>query len=481
MNAPRKSEPLYVRVANAVEELIRSGTLRPGERVPSVRRASRQHDVSVSTVVEAYIALENRGLIEGRPKSGFFVRSQFADARKVGRGTKPKTEGQIVAVGNLLSRLFDAARMPDVVPFGAAYPGTEVLPVSKLSRITAAVVRRDGAQSVGYDMPPGSEALRRQVAKRSLEWGTTLTPDEIITTCGGTEALALALRAVTKSGDVVAVESPTYFGILQLLEDLGLRALEIPMHPQTGMDLDALEAGIKRGRVAACLAVPNFSNPLGSLMPDDHKRQLWEILRAKGVPLIEDDINGDLSHDGLRPRVVQSHDTDGLVLLCGSYSKTLAPGYRVGWIAPGRFYARVKALKLTSTLATASLPQLAVAEFLANGGYDHHLRALRRLFADQVHRTREAIGAHFSKGTRVSNPAGGFVLWVELSGTVSALKLHERALLDHISIAPGPMFSATQQFPNFIRINCGHPWTDRREQALEQLGSLTRKLAQRSR
>jgi DNA-binding transcriptional MocR family regulator len=477
MNASRNSEPLYARVANAVEELIRSGVLRPGERVPSVRRASRHHGVSVSTVVEAYIALENRGLIEGRPKSGFFVRSQLAGARKTGRATKPMTGGQIVAVGSLLSRLFDAARSPDVVPFGAAYPGTEVLPVAKLTRITAAVVRRDGAQAVGYDMPPGSEALRRQVAKRSLEWGTTLTPDEIITTCGGTEALALALRAVTKPGDVVAVESPTYFGILQLLEDLGLRALEIPMHPKTGMDLDALETGMRRGRVAACLAVPNFSNPLGSLMPDDHKRRLGEILRKKGVPLIEDDINGDLSHDGLRPRVVQAHDTDGLVMLCGSYSKTLAPGYRVGWIAPGRFYARVKALKLTSTLATASLPQLAVAEFLANGGYDHHLRALRRLFAAQVLRTREAIEVFFPKGTQVTNPSGGFVLWVELPGTVSALKLHERALLDQISVAPGPMFSATQRFPNFIRINCGHPWTDRREQALERLGALVRKSA----
>ena len=365
--------------------------------------------------------------------------------------------------------------MPDVVPFGAAYPGAENLPVKKLSLIMASVARTAGARGINYDMPPGSERLRQQIARRSLDWGSALSPGEIITTCGGTEALALCLRAVTRPGDIVAVESPTYFGVLQQIEGLGLKALEIPMHPRTGMNLDALEQAVKKRRIAACLAVPNFNNPLGSLMPDENKQRLLEILTRRDVPLIEDDINGDLSHLGQRPRVVQSYDRTGRVLLCGSFSKTLAPGYRVGWVAPGRFYEKVKSLKLASTLATSSLPQFAIAEFVANGGYDHHLRSLRRNFAAQIQQTSDAVVQSFPAGIKLTRPNGGFVLWIELPKNVSALKLHQLALAAKISIAPGPMFSATQNFQNFIRINCGHPWTNRLEYAVKILGDLVKR------
>jgi DNA-binding transcriptional MocR family regulator len=366
--------------------------------------------------------------------------------------------------------------MPDVVPLGAAYPGAGNLPIAKLSRTMASVTRTAGARGISYDLPPGSEQLRRQIAKRSLDRGLNLSPDEIITTCGGTEALALCLRAVTKCGDVVAVESPTYFGVLQQIEELGLKALEIPMHPREGMDLDALERALRHRRVAACLAVPNFNNPLGSLMPDANKQHLVEILARRDVPLIEDDINGGLYHSGERPRVVQSYDKDGRVMLCGSFSKTLAPGYRVGWVVPGRYYEKVKALKLTSTLATGSLPQLAIAEFMANGGYDHHLRSLRRNFAAQIRQMSDAVLGAFPPGIKLTRPSGGFVLWVELPRKVSALKLHERALAEKISIAPGPMFSATQGFQNFIRLNCGHPWSHQIERAVGTLGRLVKRL-----
>ena len=362
------------------------------------------------------------------------------------------------------------------LPLGAAYPGAANLPVAKLSRIMASMARSAGARGISYDMPPGSEQLRRQIAKRSLDRGLNLSPDEIITTCGGTEALAICLRAVTKRGDVVAVESPTYFGVLQQIEELGLKALEIPMHPRDGMDLDALERALKGRRVAACLAVPNFNNPLGSLMPDENKRRLVEILARRDVPLIEDDINGGLYHRGDRPRVAQSYDKDGRVMLCGSFSKTLAPGYRVGWVVPGRYYEKVKALKLTSTLATGSLPQLAIADFMANGGYDHHLRSLRRNFAEQIRQMSDAVVEAFPEEIKLTRPTGGFVLWIELPKNVSALKLHERALVEKISIAPGPMFSATQSFQNFIRLNCGHPWTSDLERAVETLGRLVKKL-----
>lgn len=477
MPAATNSPTLYEQVAGKMEKLIRTGVLRPGDRLPSVRRACLQHDVSLTTAVQAYVLLENRGLIEARPKSGFFVRSQLRDQVPEPAVSRTALAPKPVDVASLQSRLFDAVRMPGIVPLGAAYPGAENLPVRKLNRILASVARNAGDCGINYEMPPGSEPLRRQIARRSLDWGGNLSADEIIVTCGGTEALALCLRAVTRPGGIIAVESPAYFGALQQIEELGLQALEIPMHPRTGMDLDFLERTLKSRRIAACLATPNFNNPLGSLMPDDHKQRLVELLARRDLPLIEDDINGELAHAGRRPRTVQSFDTAGRVLLCGSVSKTLAPGYRVGWVAPGRYYERVKSLKLTSTLATASLPQLAIAEFMANGGYDRHLRALRRNFAAQIGQMSEAVAKFFPAEIKFTRPCGGFVLWIELPKTVSALKLHELALQRQISVAPGPMFSATQNFPNFIRLNCGHPSTSRLARAVETLGGLVKQLS----
>lgn len=476
MTRPPSAPALYEQVADKIERLIRSGAMRSGERVPSVRRACAQHGVSLTTAVQAYRVLEDRGLIEARPKSGFFVRSQIRERVQEPEPSRPRHSASPVTVAGLQSRLFDTVRMPDVVPFGAAYPGAENLPVAKLCRIMAAVAREAGARGVSYDMPPGSERLRREIAKRSLDRRLNLTPDEIITTSGGTEALSLCLRAVTKRGDVVAVESPTYFGLLQQIEDLGLKALEIPMHPRDGMDLDALERALKSRRIAACLAVPNFNNPLGSLMPDENKQRLVEMLARRDVPLIEDDINGGLFHHGERPRVAQSFDIDGRVMLCGSFSKTVAPGYRVGWVVPGRYYEKIKALKLTSTLATATLPQLAIAEFMANGGYDHHLRSLRANFARQIREVSEAVAEAFPPGIKLTRPLGGFVLWIELPKRVSALELHQRALAEKISVAPGPMFSVNQGFQNFIRLNCGHPWSASLARAVDTLGGIVKKL-----
>lgn len=476
MSASNNPAPLNEQVANRIEKLIRSGALRPGDRIPSVRRACVQHGVSLTTAVRAYGSLEDRGLIEVRPKSGSFVRPHFRDRVLEPAPTRPRITAALVAVGSLQSRIFDAARLPNVVPLGAAYPGAANLPVAKLTRIMASVARSAGANGIIYDMPPGCEQLRRVIAKRSLDRSQNLSPDDIITTCGGTEALALCLRAVTKPGDFIAVESPTYFGVLQQIEELGLKVQEIPMHSRDGMDLDALEHALNRRRITACLAVPNFNNPLGSLMPNANKQRLVEILAQRDIPLIEDDINGGLYHHGDRPRVAQSYDKDGRVLLCGSFSKTLAPGYRVGWVVPGRYYDKVKALKLTSTLATGSLPQLAIADFIANGSYDHHLRTLRQHFAEQIRQMSDAVITAFPAGIKLTRPAGGFVLWIELPSNVSALKLHERALVEKISIAPGPMFSASQGFQNFIRLNCGHPWSDNLDRAVITLGHLVKKL-----
>jgi DNA-binding transcriptional MocR family regulator len=293
------------------------------------------------------------------------------------------------------------------------------------------------------------------------------------------EALHLALRAVTQPGDVIAVESPTYYGLLQLIESLGLRVVEIPAHPGVGLDLAALEEALAHHRVRAVLAMPNFNNPLGSLMPEANKKELVELLARREIPLIEDDLYGDLQHQGERPRAAKAFDRDGNVLLCGSVSKTIAPGFRVGWIAPGRHRERVEALKFAQSVGTPQLLQVAVAELMEAGGYDRHLRKMRAALADQVQRMREGVGALFPPGTRVSRPQGGFVLWVELPHGVRALDVHQRALAARISVAPGPIFSARGKFSGYLRLSCGHPFTPEVEGALRTLGQIVDGLATR--
>jgi DNA-binding transcriptional MocR family regulator len=462
---------LYEELANDLATLVAKGTLRVGDRLPSVRQLSNQRDVSVSTVLQAYLLLESRGVVETRPQSGHYVRGARSAALPEPRPPRGSKQATRVTVSDLVARVY-GARPEHFVPLGAAYVSPSLLPTENLNRRMAAVARAAGGVGVQYDSPPGCLALRRQIARRAAECGFAVGADELITTVGAMEALHLCLRAVAGAGDTIAVESPSYYGLLQLIESLGMRALEIPANPGTGIDLDLLETALGEHRIKACLVVTNFSNPLGALMPDEAKRSLVRMLAQREIPLIEDDIYGDLFFGAVRPRPAKVFDRDGLVMLCSSFSKTIAAGYRVGYVAPGRFHEKVERLKFVQTVATATLPQLAIADFLENGGYERHLRRLRRALADQVARVSEAIALHFPSGTRVSRPRGGFVLWVELGAGKSALELHTRALERGISIAPGPIFSAKQRFSNCIRISCGFPWSDAIDRSIRTLGNL---------
>lgn len=466
--------PLYQQIADSVAKLISDGVLRPGERTPSLRAVCQQHGVSMSTAVQAFVELESRGLVEPRHKSGFFIKRPAAAILDLPSPPRVPMSGSL---GNLHASLFDAVASANLIPLGGAVPGADVLPTVKLNRLLADKARNAGARGVMYDLPPGSEALRRQISKRMMKGGAVVAPSEIITTCGATEALLLCLRAVTKPGDVVAVESPTYFGILHVLEALALRALEIPTDPQGGMRLDVLERVLKDQRVDTCIVLPAFSNPLGASMSDDNKQRLVAMLKEREIPLIEDDVFGELPFGPRRSRTCKAFDDSGLVLFCSSFSKTLAPGYRVGWTAPGRFYHEVRMAKLTHTLATATLPELAIASFLSGGGYDHWLRSVRAIYKENVARARHAILEAFPAGTTVTAPQGGFLLWVTMPPKVDALQLYDLALAKGISIAPGHMFSLEPRYTDCIRISCGERWGPRIEGAIRTLGELAKRLA----
>ncbi len=463
--------PLYSQLARQVEELIQQGTLRPGERLPSVRELARERTVSVATVLAAYQQLEREDHIEVRPKSGHFVRRRPAATPQIRRARAPLVPAR-VSVSAGVSGLLASMRDPAVVPLGAATLAPELYAVRELNRTLASIAREVADAGANYEAPPGLLTLRRQLARRSLTWGVPLHEDDFTITVGAMEALHLALRATTRPGQAVAVSSPLYFGLLQLIEEMGLRVLEIPGHPELGMDIDALERALGRTKIGACLAIPSFDNPLGTLMSQEARARLVGLLARHDLPLIEDDIYGDLAWDGSRPVPAKAHDRDGRVLLCGSVSKTLAAGYRVGWIVPGRYHERVQRLKFAQTVASPTLEQMAIAEYLASGRHDRHLRTLRGRLAAQVRTFREAISAAFPRGTRISDPRGGFLLWVELPRGTDALALQMAALDRGVAIAPGPIFSARQRYRSCIRINCGFPWSRRIEQAVSLLGDL---------
>lgn len=467
---------LYEHVAKTLREQVANGVYRQGERVPSVRRLSGQLAVSVSTVVEAYRRLESQGVIEARPQSGYYVRARLWQPPAQPEISKPSSSPTGVNVSAYALKLLQASHDPSVLQLGVAAQHPSLLPTTALNRILARIARRDTGRGVSYDFPPGCEELRRQIARRALDAGVSVSPDDIVTTSGCQEALSLCLRAVTRPGDTVAIESPVFYGTLQTIEQFGLKAIEIPTCPRKGISIEALTLALDRWKIKACLLVPNFSNPTGALMPEERKKRLVQLLAKHEVPLIEDDIYGDLAHHGPRPKAVKSYDRKGLVMLCSSFSKTLAPGYRVGWVMPGPWREQIEHLKYVNTMATATLPQLAIAEFLEHGGYDHYLRKTRVRYAQGIERMTQAVSRYFPDGTRVTQPTGGFVLWIELPENIDAIELHRRALARKISIAPGPLFSPKQMYRNCIRINCALPWTETLDRALITLGRLAEEM-----
>jgi len=465
----------YEALAQEIAESIAHGRLRPGDRVPSVRETSRSRGVSPSTVFEAYYLLEARGLIEARPRSGYFV-SHTVNPQQEPESSRPVTKERAVEVSKLVFQVLGHAKDRALVPMGSAFPSPLLFPLPKLALATGKALRRLDPWRTVEDLSPGSAALRRQIGLRYLGMGCGVDTEELVITNGAMEALNLCLESVTQPGDLVAVESPTFYAALQALERRGLRAVEIATHPRTGIDVAALAAVMERHPVKACWLMPNFQNPLGSLMPDDAKQALVELLAQREVPLIEDDVYGELYFGARRPRPAKAWDRAGGVMHCSSFSKTLAPGYRVGWVAAGRYAGEVAQRKLMSSIAAPLPSQEGLSEYLEHGGYHRHLRQLRATLAQHLHATLRDIAKHFPPGTRATRPEGGYFVWVELPPNIDALELHRLALSQGISLAPGHLFSADHRFKHHVRINFGHPDHQDFHAALKTVGTIARAL-----
>lgn len=464
----------YQELAEHTEKLITDGVLRAGDRLPSVRLACRIHGVSPVTVTQAYYLLESRGLIEARPKSGYFVRARLG--QRVPEPAMPQPAGGSTQLqsSDFIFQILDSVRDPSVVPLGSSFPSPFLFPLTKLGRYLAGAARRFDPLATVTDLPPGNEELRRQLALRYLAQGATVAPQEIIITSGAMEGLNLCLQAVTHPGDLIAIESPTFYAGLQASERLGLKVIEIARHPREGVSLAALEEALRLHPIKACLFMLNFANPSGSLVSNERKQALLALLRQYDIPLIEDDVYAELYFGPQAPLCSKAEDSTGLVMHVSSFSKCLAPGYRIGWVAAGRYAQRIQHQKLSLSLATTIPVQIALADYLKQGGYDNHLRHLRPSLARQADTMLLAIERYFPADIKLVRPEGGYFVWLELPPQVDALLLHQQAFARGISVAPGPIFSAKREFGHYLRLNFGHADSPHMQSAMATLGELIR-------
>ncbi|WP_158782251.1 PLP-dependent aminotransferase family protein [Pantoea sp. BAV 3049] len=463
---------LYHQLAETLAEAIHGGTYLPGSRLPAIRRCASHHQVSVNTVLSAYRILEDRGLIEARPQSGYYVRGMLPSV-KAGSRHRTTVRSPSSEKLDLIEAVFAAQNHPDYTNISLACPqNSDFFPTAKISRIMASLLRREPDLIGRYALPPGSQRLRREIARRAMDLGMTLTVEDVTITHGCMEALQLALRAVTRPGDCVGVETPTYFYLFPLLASLGLNVLEIPTDPQQGLSLDALELVLQEKRIQALVAMPVGQNPLGYTMKLEDKKRLAKLVNHYQIPLIEDGLYCELQFCWPLSPAVKAFDNDGWVLHCTSFTKTVAPDFHVGWIAAGRFTEELARLKSVSSLAESRLLCETLGYFLESGGYDHHLRTLRRRYAAQLDEVRGLIARHFPKGTRATQPSAGFVFWVELPGDVDCVELFHRLLQEKICLTPGALYTLSDRGNSAMRLSCCYPIDERYTWALQRTGAL---------
>lgn len=465
----------YEVIAEEIASAIQQGLLKRGDKLPSIRQIQASKQVNASTVFQAYYLLEARGLIVTRPRSGYYVAGPLRNERLLPHTAEDDGIPTTLQVSDLVFNLLERIKDPQHVPFGSAFPSPYLFPLPKLADHMASAVRHMQPQDTVSDIGQGDLELRRQIALRYQLDGKQTDLDEIVITNGALEALNLCLAAVTQPGDSVIIECPSFYAALQAIERLGLKAIEVPSHPELGIDLAALERAIIQHRPKACWLMTNFQNPTGSLMPEDKKRALVALITRYQLPLIEDDVYRELYFGKQRPLPAKTWDSDGWVMHCSSFSKTLAPGYRVGWVSAGRFSEKITRLKISTTLATSIPAQQALASYLVKGGYDKHLRQLRHQLMLQQLQFSQAVHQHLPAEVRFTLPQGGYFLWLQLPAQKDGLKLFQQAIAHNISLAPGHMFSSQQQYACYIRLNYGHPFTAANQHAIETLGQLIRR------
>ncbi|WP_420468412.1 PLP-dependent aminotransferase family protein [Panacagrimonas sp.] len=469
--------PKYQRLSEELRTQIRSGLLAPGARLPAIRPLAQRYGLSVVTVSHALQMLEREGWIRAQARARYRVSALAASLAPT--ALAPAAEVFAAPVPDQLLRTVMAVLQLDgiEVPLGGSTLDADCIPYAALRRSEAALHRALGAQAYGYEIAPGLPALRAEVARRLSPGGPPLAADEITITGGCLEAVMLALDTTTRPGDTVLVENPTFYGLLQLLQRMNLKVVEVALDPVQGLSAAAVEAVLERQTVTAACLTPSFNNPSGALTSIGEKRAIGALLAARRIALIEDDVYGELSHHGPRPppMIALCPQTD--IVTCGSVSKVLAPGLRLGWAARRRSghgdrFRNLQTAKFISTLAAPTLAQHLIAEWMHSGRYDRHLQRLRRDLPAQMTAYRTCILRHFPPDTEVSRPLGGFLLWLRLPQPVDPLWLIRAAQSVQVGLVPGTAFSTRETVSPWLRLSAGLRLTPRVERGIRDLGAL---------
>ncbi|MGB1090564.1 MAG: PLP-dependent aminotransferase family protein [Oceanobacter sp.] len=484
--------PLYQQLADEIGQDIQSGVYLPGHKVPSLRKMSERKGVSISTVSQSYAWLEDQGCLIARPQSGYYVRPVMHSDQAPASLTPSEPPSEVTKAA-LINSLLQQLNIKGFINLGASVPEPSLLPQRQLQQHIQKVSRFHISEVLDYQFSPGHPGLRQQLAIRMRDVQVGCQADDIVMTHGCAEALTLCLRATTQPGDLVAVESPCYYGFLQLAANMGLKILEIPTDPSTGISTAALELALQQWPVKLVALTARFSNPTGALMPIQNQRRVVELARQYDVGILEDDIYGEIFYSadirssqastaeqaGMRS-VLKAFDTDERVMYCSSFSKTLSAGLRVGWCLPARWRKQVVEQQTFTTFSASSLSQHTVHSYLQSGSFDRHLRRLRKQMGETQQQFVEAIRRYFPQDIRINLPLGGYCLWIELPEGVKASQLYYLAREEFISISPGGLFSNSQRFDGHVRINISRLWNPQIEQALAALGRLVKGLVQGS-
>jgi DNA-binding transcriptional MocR family regulator len=466
------NEFLYQQVIAFIERQQRQGALRAGDKLPSLRKLSRQLEISVPTVKQAYLELERQGAISAKPQSGYYLKAQQARTLKPRPASWQASAPAEIKCRSLIEQVHDAVHLPNSVPLGISNPVNAHPPDKALARLMRSVISKVAEKAVSYGPVNGSPQLRQQIAFRYQELGVDVAANDIIITNGAQEALAIALQCVAKAGDIIAIESPCFFGIIELIESLGMRAIEVYTCIEDGIDFNELKKTIKQHQVKACVFSTAINNPLGSMMSDPQRQAMVELLEQHNIPLIEDDVYSEIYFTEFRPKPAQYYAEKGLVLTCSSFSKTVAPGYRTGWLISPKYEERAKRIKRAQSCSTPMLQQWTLTQYLLTGEYDRHLTVLRKKLMYNCERMRALLAQHFPPQTCISKPLGGSVLWLRCQSHVQTSELFAQALKQGVSFAPGAIFSLSGKYQNYMRISFGVQWDQNIEQAVATLGKL---------
>ena len=463
---------LYQQVIDFVDYQQKTGALLAGDKLPSLRKLSRQFEISVPTVKQAYIELERQGRVCARPQSGYYLTAQQARTLKP-RPTKwahcaPAT----VQCRNMIEQVYEAVHIPDTIALGISNPIQASPPDKTLARLMRSVISKVSEKAVSYGPVTGDAKLRMQLAFRYQEQGVAINSGEIVITNGAQEALSIALQCVAQRGDVIAVESPCFFGIIELIETLGMKALEVYTCTEDGVCLDELTKAIQQHPIKACLFSTAINNPLGSMKTDEQRQAMVSLLEHHNLPLIEDDVYSELYFSEQKPKPAQLYSEKGLVMTCSSFSKTAAPGYRTGWLLPGKYEEQAKRIKRAQSCSTPMLQQWTLNEYIQSGDYDRHLNVLRKKLIYNCERMRALIAEHFPSEVCISKPQGGSVVWVRCQSHVNTSEFFQEALEQGVSFAPGVIFSPSGKYANYMRISFGVQWNSQVEFAVKTLGKL---------